>query len=128
MGPADRQSLRHLCEAFRGALRDRVPLTRFRLEMTPPGGGSETVLLVDPEPIPRPDDGGRMPIRPLQPRVAVSVSIGGEGGMIGVVTIEHASRELEANELRHEIERVAERYAPALRAWAEDDATWTAQR
>lgn len=124
MARAYGSELRGVCEAFRSALRERIPLTRFRLDVTLSEGRTESFVLVDPEPIPRPDATGHMPVRPQQPRAAASVSIHDEDGAIGTVTVEHASRDVAANDLRKEVERVARVYAPAIRACLGGDATW----
>lgn len=118
------RELRGVCEAFRSALREHVPLTRLRLDLALAEGRTESYVFVDPEPVPRPNDDGTMPIRPLQWRTAVIVSMSDGDGALGTVTVEHASRELSADELQGEIERVARIYAPALRACARGKGDW----
>jgi hypothetical protein len=112
MARRHRRELRGVCEALRTALRDHIPLTRLRLDVIV-SGMWETFVSVEPHPSAA--HPGYMSAS-IRPRANVIVPIHDEAGAIGTLTVEHDARELETQRLQTEIENVAIRYAPVLRA------------
>lgn len=121
MNDAELRELRGVCEAFRSAVRAKMRISRFRLDVLGPGAGRHSVLLVE---------GSRPGIdrRVVRCRPAVmTIPVRDTRGLVASVTIEDDSRPFLPASGRDEIERVATIYAPMVRACLHAGGSWPKQ-
>lgn len=122
MSDAELRELRGVCEAFRSALRSKMRISRFRMNVLCPGADQHSVLLVEGQ-----QRGSDRRLPPRRPAV-MTTPIRDARGLVASITIEDDSRAFLPASARDEIERVATIYAPMVRACLHAGGSWPQQK
>lgn len=115
------RELRGVCEAFRSALRSKMRISRFRLDVLCLGSDQRSVLLVEGQ-----QPGIDRRVARCRPAV-MTILVRDARGVIASITIEDDSRAFLPASARDEIERVATVYAPMVRACLHVGGSWPRQ-
>lgn len=121
MSDAELRELRGVCEAFSSALRSKMRISRFRLDVLCLGADQHSVLLVERQ---QPEIERR--VARCRPAV-MTIPVRDARGVVASITIEDDSRAFLPASARDEIERVATVYAPMVRACLHAGGSWPQQ-
>lgn len=122
MSDAEMRELRGVCEAFRSALRSKIRISRFRLDVLCLVSDQHSVLLVEGQ-----QRGSDRRVPPRRPAV-MTTPVRDAQGVVASITIEDDSRAFLPASARDEIERVATIYAPMVRACLHAGGSWPQQK